>query len=85
MPSQQPQSEGVKEAVEAAGATLHYLPAYSPDFNPIEQVFAKLKHQLRKAAARTREAVCCAIGQLLGSYTSEECANYLRNSGYTQT
>jgi transposase len=78
-------SPAIRRAIRGVGAKLFLLPKYSPDLNPIEQVFAKLKHQLRKAAARTREAVCCAIGQLLGSYTSEECANYLRNSGYTQT
>jgi transposase len=60
-------------------------PKYSPDLNPIEQVFAKSKHLLRKASARTREAICNAIGELLGSYTPDECANYLRNSGYGPT
>ena len=64
------------------GARLFLLPKYSPDLNPIEQVFAKLKHLLRKAAARTREAVCTAIGELLNSFTPTECANYFRNSGY---
>ena len=54
----------------------------APDLNPIEQVFAKLKHLLRKAAARTVETVCTAIGRILGSFTAEECANYFRNSGY---
>ena len=58
------------------------MPKYSPDLNPIEQVFAKFKHLLRKAAARTREAVCAAIGELLKSFKPDECANYLRNSGY---
>src|SRR5262249_10519719 len=58
---------------------------YSPDLNPIEQVFAKLKHLLRKAAARTVEAIGQAIGQLLGTFTPEECANYFRNSGYALT
>jgi transposase len=72
----------VRRAIRAGGARLILLPKYSPDLNPIEQVFAKFKHLLRKAAARTREAVCTAIGELLGSYTPEECANYLRNSGY---
>ena len=59
-----------------------FRPKYSPDLNPIEQVFAKLKHLLRKAAARTIEAICTAIGEILGTFTSEECANYFRNSGY---
>ena len=72
----------VRQVIRKAGAKLFLLPKYSPDLNPIEQVFAKLKHLLRKAAARTREAVCAAIGQLLDAYTPDECTNYLRNSGY---
>jgi hypothetical protein len=52
------------------------------DLNPIEQVFAKLKHLLRKAAARTVEAICAAVSQILGTFTSEECANYFKNGGY---
>jgi transposase len=75
----------VRQTIRQAGARLLLLPKYSPDLNPIEQVFAKLKHLLRKAAARTREAVCAAIGQLLGTYTPDECANYLTNSGYGST
>jgi transposase len=75
----------IRQAIRAAGARLFLLPKYSPDLNPIEQVFAKLKHLVRKAAARTREAVCAAIGDLLGSYTPDECANYLRNAGYDRT
>jgi transposase len=74
----------VRQAIRRAGARLFLLPKYSPDLNPIE-VFAKLKHLLRKAAARTREAVCTAIGQLLGTYTPDECSNYFRNSGYGST
>ena len=73
---------GVKEAIERAGATLRYLPAYSPDFNPIEQAFAKLKAALRKAAARTFDALIEAIAQALADFTPKECANYLANSGY---
>jgi transposase len=73
---------GVKEAIERAGATLHHLPAYSPDFNPIEQAFAKLKAALRKAAARTFDALIEAIAQALADFTPKECANYLANSGY---
>jgi transposase len=73
---------GVKEAIERAGATLRYLPAYSPDLNPIEQVFAKLKAALRKAAARTFDALIEAIAQALADFTPRECANYLANSGY---
>jgi transposase len=73
---------GVKEAIERAGATLRYLPAYSPDLNPIEQAFAKLKAALRKAAARTFDALIEAIAQALADFTPEECANYIANSGY---
>ena len=72
----------VRRILRAVGARLLLLPKYSPDLNPIEQVFAKLKHLLRKAQARTREAICAAIGQLLNSYTPQECTNYLANSGY---
>jgi transposase len=75
----------VRQAIRAAGAKYIALPKYSPDLNPIEQVFAKLKHLLRAAAARTKEAVCAAIGELLGAYTSQECSNYFRNSGYGST
>ena len=74
--------KAVRQAIRTAGARLIFLPKYSPDLNPIEQVFAKLKHLLRKAAARTRAAVCAAIGKLLDAFTSDECANYLKNSGY---
>jgi len=75
-------SKAVRELIRSAGAKLFYLPKYSPDLNPIEQVFAKLKHLLRKAAARSFETVFAAIGQILGTYTAEECVNYFRNSGY---
>jgi transposase len=74
--------KAVRDLIRAAGAKLFFLPKYSPDLNPIEQVFAKLKHLLRKAAARTIESICAAIGQILGAFTAEECANYFRNSGY---
>ena len=67
--------KAVRELIRSAGAKLFFLPKYSPDLNPIEQVFAKLKHLLRKAAARTIEAICTAIGQILGTFTYEECAN----------
>ena len=70
------------KAIRKAGARLIFPPKYSPALNPIEQVFAKLKHLLRQAAARTREAVCAAIEELLGAFTPDECANYLKNSGY---
>jgi hypothetical protein len=64
------------------GAKLFFLPKYSPDLNPVEQVFVKLKHLLRRAAARTVETVCAAIGDILRAFTPEECANYFSNSGY---
>jgi transposase len=72
----------VRAAIRKAGAHLILLPKYSPDLNPIEQVFSKLKHLLRKASARTVETVCAAIGQLLATFTSQECANYFHNAGY---
>jgi len=75
----------VRLAIRSAGAKLFLLPKYSPDLNPIEQVFAKLKHLLRKAAARSFVAIAAAIGQLLQSFTSQECANYFKNSGYAPT
>lgn len=74
--------EGVREAVEAAGATLRYLPPYSPDLNPIEQVFAKLKALLRKAAERSVKALWSRIGYLLDAFSPTECANYFKNAGY---
>jgi transposase len=75
----------IRKAIRAAGAKLFFLPPYSPDLNPIEQVFAKLKALLRKANARTIEAVNEAIAKLLDEYTPQECANYLVNSGYGST
>jgi len=74
--------KAVRALIRAAGAKLFFLPKYSPDLNPIEQVFAKLKHLLRKAAARTVEAICAAVGKILGTFAPEECANYFKNSGY---
>jgi transposase len=74
--------KAVRQLIRSAGAKLIFLPKYSPDLNPIEQVFAKLKHLLRKAAARTLEAVCAAIAQLLQAFSPEECANYFANAGY---
>jgi transposase len=73
---------GVKEAVRAGGATLLHRPPYSPDLNPIEQVFTKPKGLLRKAAVRTKDALWTAIGQLLSAFEPHECRNYLRNCGY---
>lgn len=75
-------SDAVREAIENAGAELLFLPPYSPDLNPIEQVFAKLKHLLRKAAKRTMDEVWDEIGRLLDQFPAHECSNYLRNSGY---
>jgi transposase len=77
--------KAVRQIIRSAGAKLFFLPKYSPDLNPIEQVFAKLKHLLRKAQARTVAAVCTAIGELLGSFTPSECANYFKNAGYGLT
>ena len=74
----------VRRAIRKTGAKLIFLPKYSPDLNPIEQVFAKLKHLLRKAAARTPEAVVAAIRELLDPYTAPECANYFANASYGQ-
>jgi len=72
----------VREAIRVLGASVLYLPSYSPDLNPIEQLFAKLKALLRKAAARTREALWDTIGALLDSFSPAECHNYLTNCGY---
>jgi transposase len=73
---------GIREAIEGASAELRYLPSYSPDLNPIEQLFAKIKALLRKAAARTFDALIAAIADALTKVTPTECANYLANSGY---
>ena len=75
----------VRRAIRAAGARLLFLPKYSPDLNPIEQVFAKMKALLRKAAARSLDAVADAIAHILAVYTPAECANYLSNAGYAST
>lgn len=72
----------VQAAIEAAGAKLMFLPAYSPDFNPIEQLFAKLKALLRKLAARSLEALWDGVGTLLQRFSSRECENYFANAGY---
>src|SRR2546430_15667030 len=74
--------KGVKETIEQAGATVRYLPAYSPDLNPIEQAFAKFKAALRKTAARTFDTLVEAIADTLDTFNPEECANYIANSGY---
>lgn len=73
---------GVREAIEAAGAKLLYLPPYSPDLNPIELAFAKFKTGLRKAAERTVDDLWRRIGILLDGFSPQECENYLRHDGY---
>ena len=74
--------KAVREAIEAAGAELRFLPPYSPDLNPIEQVFAKLKTLLRRAAPRTRQSLWRRIGSMLDNFSIPECQNYIRNAGY---
>jgi len=76
---------GIRDAIRAAGAHLLYLPPYSPDLNPIEMFFAKLKTLLRKAAARSVHALWNEIGALLATVSQEECANYLASCGYVNT
>jgi transposase len=75
---------GVREAIEAVGAKVRYLPAYSPDLNPIEQAFSKLKTALRKGATRTVDALLKLIGKLVRSFAPEHCASYFRHAGYTK-
>src|SRR5437763_3220649 len=72
----------IRQLIRAAGAKLFFLPKYSPDLNPIEQVFSKLKTLLRRTDPRTIEATWRGIGALLDHFTPQECANYLANSGY---
>jgi len=73
--------DGIREAIEAVGAKLRCLPAYSPDLNPIEMAFAKLKAALRKGAARTAKALTKLIGRLIKTFAPDECANYFRHAG----
>lgn len=73
---------GVRRAIEAAGCRLLFLPPYSPDLNPIENAFGKLKGLLRKAAERTVDGLWAAIGRLLDRFTAQECRNYFRHCGY---
>ena len=75
----------VRQAIEAAGATLKFLPAYSPDLNPIEQVFAKLKALLRRMALRTVDALWNQLGSIIGCVSPEECKNFVRHAGYLQS
>jgi transposase len=72
----------VRQAIEAIGASLLYLPPYSPDFNPIENAFAKLKARLRKCAERTVDGLWSTIGNLVDLFTPQECANYFAAAGY---
>jgi transposase len=74
---------GVRAAIEAAGAELRLLPPYSPDLNPIERAFSRLKARLRAAAERTVPAVEDALGELSATFAPEECRNYFRSCGYT--
>jgi len=75
-------SAAVRLAIEAAGAELRFLPPYSPDFNPIENAFAKLKSLLRKAAERTRDGLWDAVARAIDKFTPQECANYFTAAGY---
>jgi transposase len=74
--------KAVRQAIKSVGARLLFLPPYSPDLNPIEQAFSKLKHLLRRAEPRTPDALCAVVGRLLDRFQPNECRNYLVNSGY---
>ncbi|SRR5579871_3667146 len=76
---------GVRQAIEAAGAKLVYLPPYSPDYNPIEMVYSKLKWLVRSAGRQTVEGLWTLVGQLLDQFPADECRRYLRHTGYTMT
>jgi transposase len=76
---------GVREAIEAVGATLLYLPSYSPDLNPIEPAFSKFKAHLRKAAERTIPRLLRRMGRVVNSFSSQECRNFFRHAGYVRT
>lgn len=78
-------ASGVQEAIEAAGATLRYLPPYSPDFNPIEPMWSKVKSHLRSLAARTVETLHDAIGNAISQVTPGDCLGYFRHCGYPAT
>ncbi|SES00780.1 Transposase [Azotobacter beijerinckii] len=73
---------GVRRAIEGAGATLRYLPPYSPDLNPIETAFSKLKALLRKAAARTLPELWQSIGEVIGQFSADDCRHYFKAAGY---
>jgi len=78
-------TRGVQEAIEAAGAAVRYLPPYSPDFNPIESMWSKVKQHLRSAAARTHRRLVIAVGDAMRSVTSEDCRGFFTGCGYTGT
>jgi len=78
-------AKAVRHALRRAGAKLLFLPKYSPDLNPIEQFFAKLKHHLRRDQPRSRDAVCTAIAAALDTLTATECSNYFTHAGYGST
>ena len=78
-------AKAVRQAIRSAGARLLFLPKYSPDLNPIEQFFAKLKHRLRKAQQRSVDGICDAIAQILTATSPQECSNYLAEAGYDPT
>ena len=77
--------KAVRDLIRAAGAKLFFLPKYSPDLNPIEMLFSKLKHLLRKAAKRTKDTICDAIAEILDTVTQQECRNFLSEAGYDRT
>ena len=77
--------KAVRQAIRSAGAKLFFQPKYSPDLNPIEQLFAKLKHFMRKASARSIDDTYQRLGELLDSVSPRECANYFQNAGYAST
>ena len=78
-------SKAVRQVIRSVGARLVFLPKYSPDLNPIEPSFAKLKSSLKKAEARTLDDVCDAIGETLKTFTQQECANYFVHAGYASS
>ena len=74
--------KAVRRALRAVGAKLFFLPKYSPDLNPIEQLFAKLKHHLRRDQPRSRDTICAALAVALDTVTARECSNYFAHAGY---
>ena len=75
-------SRAVRDGIKAAGARLWFLPSYSPDLNPIEQAFSKIKHSMRTAQKRNLEDTWRQVGHITGTFSPDECARYLRNAGY---